>query len=240
MRTRTAAELCELELEASLLCEVLAREPVPLGEAGGGVGAYLLFYTGRNELYRGISPSLRPIYVGSADSVTTRIRQHMDSILHVGGLEVDDFAAVVISTKGKGLAAMAEQTFVRAFEPAWNATRFRGFGCKDQGRTRAKNQIPSSWDKLHPGRPWALTSRRDTELEADIREYVRAPGADSALGPVLLGEAAHCNAGGLGRDQRRLPILRYSLGPRSCDSGVPPRVRLATCDSEAVDDVDVE
>lgn|SRR5690554_851303 len=174
MRTRTAAELCELELEASLLCEVLAREPVPLGEAGGGVGAYLLFYTGRNELYRGISPSLRPIYVGSADSVTTRIRQHMDSILHVGGLEVDDFAAVVISTKGKGLAAMAEQTFVRAFEPAWNATRFRGFGCKDQGRTRAKNQIPSSWDKLHPGRPWALTSRRDTELEADIREYVRA------------------------------------------------------------------
>lgn len=64
MDARLVTGLEEPELEAAILLQILATEPEPLSETGGGTGAYLMLYAGRNRLYEAISPSLRPIYCG--------------------------------------------------------------------------------------------------------------------------------------------------------------------------------
>lgn len=111
---------------------------------------------------------------GSADSLSERLNQHRKSIDFVRGLHADDFLVVPFRTKGKGHALMAEQVSALAFRPVWNASSFRGFGCKDPGRTRAIHQKTSAWDLLHPGRPWVgqTVTQSDPELRDAVRAYL--------------------------------------------------------------------
>jgi len=187
------------DVEARIILEVLEIPPIRLDDVAGGLGAYLLLYIGENLLYEPISQGRRPIYVGNSSDLCTRMSDHTTSLNQASGLGVEDFLAVVYPVGTKGVALMAEETLRRVFEPVWNVPCFAGFGSKNQGKNRVRYQVPTAWDRLHPGREWldGHPSRPNPELRKGVKKYVgdqvplsawRSPGGDRSrtYDPVLV------------------------------------------------------
>jgi hypothetical protein len=133
-----------------------------------------LYYAGDYELYVPVArvnqdTPIQPIYIGKAvpqgwrtgrsiglqrQDLYKRLREHARSIQQVVNLQVDDFHCrfMILAGIESDLVVPVEAELIRRYKPLWNAT-VEGFGNHDPGSGRY-NQAKSSWDILHPGRPW--------------------------------------------------------------------------------------
>jgi Eco29kI restriction endonuclease len=173
---------------------LLAQTPTPLGkvEAAYGSGVYAIYYQGQHSLYKGISGTETPIYVGKADPVhddasttreqgdklTGRLLEHAGTIetaeaykdrlpAHLETLRLSDFTCrkLVCATNAQ---LVAEKHLIRMFWPVWNAETKACWGMSKHGdaaTTRANKRSP--WDVVHPGRAWALDNRLVDSLTPD-------------------------------------------------------------------------
>lgn len=148
-----------------------------------GPGIYSLFYSGNFPVYKRISGSERPIYVGkavppgarkgnqvdeSAPALQRRIREHCKSIDQANNLEVSDFSCRHLSVVPVWIT-LAERFLIDHYKPVWNLC-LDGFGDHDPGKGR-RNSQRSWWDTLHPGRSWA-DGLRDDKKRKDAEEKV--------------------------------------------------------------------
>lgn len=153
-----------------------------------GSGVYAIYYHGDNPLYRGISGSETPIYVGKADpasddastvreqgtKLTSRLIEHASTIIqvenyadlppHLSRIHLSDFSyrRLVCATNAQ---LVAEKHLIRTFRPIWNSETKACWGMSkhgDSAKTRANKRSP--WDVVHPGRPWALDPRLTDSL----------------------------------------------------------------------------
>lgn len=140
-----------------------------------GAGIYAIYYTGPFEAYEEIAKYNRdnkflwPIYVGKAvpagartggfgldadpgDVLYKRLVEHAASIDQAHNLNKDDFRCRYLVVDDIWIP-LAESLLIEKFFPVWNK-KIDGFGNHNPGAGRY-NQRKSSWDVLHPGRPWA-------------------------------------------------------------------------------------
>lgn len=159
------------------VAKALLTEPVgPLPtERFVGAGIYAIYYTGAFGAYEEIAKSNRdgkfqwPIYVGKAvpasarkggfgldadpgEVLHRRLAEHATSIEQASNLEIQDFQCRYLVVDDIWIP-LAESLLIEKFYPVWNM-KIDGFGNHDPGAGR-RNQRKSSWDVLHPGRPWA-------------------------------------------------------------------------------------
>jgi hypothetical protein len=143
----------------------------PVSVTGAGVdpgpGTYLLRYHGRLSLYRPVSETVFPVYVGSARCVRERLHAHRRSLNSTVGLSPDDFSAIVLRAPSHPFAVYAEALLIDAWRPAWNITA-KGFGSAGQGRARALQRQPD-WVVLHPGREAGTGPTTTTRLDVHRR-----------------------------------------------------------------------
>lgn len=148
-----------------------------------GSGVYAIYYSGDHPLYKAISETETPIYVGKADpasddastvreqgaKLAARLLEHSATIttaenyaaskglpegLHP--LRLADFQVrrLVCATNAQ---LVAEKHLIRTFWPVWNSDTKACWGMSKHGdaaKTRANKKSP--WDVVHPGRIWAL------------------------------------------------------------------------------------
>ena len=74
---------------------------------------------------------------------------------------------------------MAERSLQAMFQPVWNDGRFTGFGSRPQGAGRTSHQPPTFWDRIHPGRQWAIhqlpdNHKPDRDLRRAARQFLRS------------------------------------------------------------------
>lgn len=161
-----------------------------------GAGVYALFYRGPSPLYGSVrSPDAEwPIYVGKAvpkgarkgaksagpsRALYSRLRKHRESISFGNGLSVEDFQCRYLVVTPLWIT-MAERFLIEHYQPVWNVC-LEGFGIHDPGRGRYQGEC-SSWDTLHPGRPWAarLVPRKEDreQVESRVKDFLttRRPG----------------------------------------------------------------
>lgn len=168
-------------------------QPVPPDRFVGS-GLYALYYRGDFDLYEPVSRSGVPIYVGKAaarstrvgavDSTTlklwNRIRKHARSIDQAENLAREDFACRYLVTSDVWVV-LGEQGLLTEYGPLWNVT-LDGFGNNDPGRGRY-DQAVSSWDTLHPGRPWVeKLTQPNPRSKSEIEEMVRQALVERASG----------------------------------------------------------
>jgi hypothetical protein len=181
---------------------LLAQPMIPLSsiKSAYGSGVYAIYYDGDHPLYRAISGTETPIYVGKADpqnddasnpreqgaKLTARLLEHAGTIataaaysdrlpegLHPIRLEDFNCRRLVCATNAQ---LVAEKHLIRTFWPLWNAETKACWGMSKHGdaaTTRANKRSP--WDVVHPGRQWALDSRLvDSISPEEIRSRVDA------------------------------------------------------------------
>lgn len=164
-------------LADSVVDALLQRTPVelPPSEPFRGAGVYAIYYTGDFGPYQTVvrehnrSPYSRPVYVGKAiptggrkgrftvtpvlgTPLFQRLSEHAQSIEEAANLTLGDFRCRYLAVDDIWIP-LGESLLIERFSPIWNTT-VTGFGNHDPGSGRY-NQARSSWDVLHPGRPWA-------------------------------------------------------------------------------------
>jgi hypothetical protein len=164
--------------------------PAATQEPFEGAGLYALYYQGPFPAYQPIAvPNCAvPIYVGRAVPrgarrgevglgeapgrvLLDRLRQHASSIAAAENLEVTDFRCRYLVVDDIWVP-LAEALLIAHFRPLWNGV-VEGFGIHAPGAGRS-NQARSSWDTLHPGRPFAAALPGDrvaTEVEERITSH---------------------------------------------------------------------
>lgn len=180
---------------------LLAQDLVPLGatEPSYGSGVYAIYYAGDHPLYRDISRTETPIYVGKADpltdeastpreqgaKLTARLMEHANTISTaesyskalppgLSPIKLVDFKCrrLVCATNAQ---LAAEKHLIRMFWPLWNSETKACWGMSKHGDaavTRANKRSP--WDVVHPGRQWALDgSLIDSLSPAEIKARVK-------------------------------------------------------------------
>ncbi|MCY4437687.1 MAG: Eco29kI family restriction endonuclease [Chloroflexi bacterium] len=150
-----------------------------IGDANGP-GIYSLFYSGQLSIYRSISGSMNPIYVGKAvppgsrkgisvdvnsPALRSRIRQHAKSIDEAENLDASEFKCRYLAVVPVWIT-LAERFLIQYYTPVWNLC-IEGFGVHDPGKGRRGSQR-SWWDTLHPGRE--LANRLAITRSADEAE----------------------------------------------------------------------
>lgn len=165
---------------------LLAQPRLPLGQVGNmyGSGVYALYYTGDCPIYRPISGTETPIYIGKADpkdpeaetatqqgpQLTGRLKDHrkMISVVEKYGntpgnsaaypIRLEDFQyrRLVVSTHAQ---FVAERYLITLFQPIWNKEMRVAWGISKHGDRAGRNDARTPWDVLHPGRDWALAPR---------------------------------------------------------------------------------
>jgi hypothetical protein len=165
------------QLGESVAMAMLARpvHPLPPAEPFAGAGIYAIYYQGNFEVYRPIADRNQndqfaiPIYVGKAipsgarrgnvgldipagQVLFLRLREHAESIRQATNLELSDFHCRYLVVDDIWIP-LGESLLITKFLPPWNVA-LDGFGNHDPG-SRRYNQQRSSWDVVHPGRPWA-------------------------------------------------------------------------------------
>lgn len=160
-----------------------------------GAGVYAIYYFGASAVYQSLakfsseSPQAVPIYVGKAipsggrkgveelnagigTSLHKRLAEHAESIRQTQNLQIEDFKCRYLIIDEIWIP-LGESLLIRRFRPVWNVV-IDGFGNHDPGSGRHKQQR-SSWDILHPGRPWAerLESgpRNQRSLVEDVERH---------------------------------------------------------------------
>lgn len=144
-------------VQAELLLQALHRlDSVP---AFRGSGIYALYYYGPHELYRPISGSEQPIYVGKAvpsgarkgltdatkvgATLWSRIYEHRQSTEQALDLEVVDFSVRYLVADDLFIP-LAESLMIRNYRPIWNQV-VDGFGNHNPGSGRYEGRMPD-WD----------------------------------------------------------------------------------------------
>lgn len=176
-----------------------ASAPEPLltahQKAGAVPGVYAIYYRGICDYpeYRQDADLNRiywqqPIYVGRAQELSARLKQHWESIGAVedkrGNLKVSQFACRFLAFEQgavEDLIYPTEQALIRDFHPIWNKY-VTGFGSKVVGKER-ETQKMSAWEVLHPGRLGRATGGDPTARKADLLEKMKSrqmPPATSA------------------------------------------------------------
>jgi hypothetical protein len=178
---------------------LLAQARVPLRsiESAYGSGVYAIYYEGDHPLYRRISGTETPIYVGKADPsdsdastsreqgprLTGRLIEHAGTIATAEGyaalpegmhrIRLADFTCrrLVCATNAQ---LVAEKHLIGMFWPLWNSETKACWGMSKHGdaaKTRANKRSP--WDVVHPGRAWALDPVLEDSLSLEqIRERI--------------------------------------------------------------------
>lgn len=146
-----------------------------------GPGIYSLIYSGSLDVYREITASGYPIYVGkaippgsrrgdsvnvSAPALQSRIREHARSIDQVENLTKNDFQYRYLAIEPVWIT-LAERFAIDHYKPVWNRC-LDGFGDHDPGSGRYNGER-SWWDTMHPGRTWA-NRLRDVKTVDEARE----------------------------------------------------------------------
>lgn len=179
--------------KALLAQPVVALPPDPFT----GAGIYALYYAGKFPAYSRIAEKNvneqwdAPIYVGKAvpagarkggyglgespgEVLYRRLREHGESIQQARNLSLDDFKCRYLVVDDIWIP-LGEALLISMFSPLWNKL-LDGFGNHDPGAGRY-NQQRSSWDEIHPGRPWAAKlrphSRSKDEIIKSIAEFLR-------------------------------------------------------------------
>jgi hypothetical protein len=179
--------------KALLAQPVVALPPDPFT----GAGIYALYYAGKFPPYSRIAEKNvneqwdAPIYVGKAvpagarkggyglgespgEVLYRRLREHGESIQQARNLSLDDFKCRYLVVDDIWIP-LGEALLISMFSPLWNKL-LDGFGNHDPGAGRY-NQQRSSWDEIHPGRPWAAKlrphSRSKDEIIKSIAEFLR-------------------------------------------------------------------
>lgn len=175
--------------------EALLQQPVspmPPSEPFIGAGVYAIYYEGDFRLYKVIAEHNRnklyqwPIYVGKAvpagarkggyglgadpgQALFRRLAEHAASIEQAKNLRLADFCCRFLVVDDIWIP-LAESLLIETFSPLWNQ-KIDGFGNHDPGRGRL-NQQRSSWDVIHPGRPWAAKLDPSSADESVLRQGV--------------------------------------------------------------------
>lgn len=200
-------------LGESVADALLLQQPVslPPPEAFIAAGIYAIYYIGGFPLYKEVARRnlnnkwLWPIYVGKAipagarkgglgldcDPGTVlykRLSEHAESIKMVNNLRIEDFACRYLAVDDIWIP-LAESTLIEMYKPIWNI-RIEGFGNHDPGKGRY-NQKKSTWDVIHPGRPWAerlqAAAQTNEEMHEATAKYIvtasgKYPEADEETG----------------------------------------------------------
>lgn len=172
---------------------LLAQPRVPLASVKPtyGSGVYAIYYQGDHPLYRRISGTETPIYVGKADPsngdastareqgarLTGRLLEHASTIgtaenyssenelpAPLAPIALSDFSCrrLVCATNAQ---LVAERHLIRTFWPIWNSDTKACWGMSKHGdaaKTRKNKRSP--WDVVHPGRGWALDALLENKL----------------------------------------------------------------------------
>ena len=185
---------------AALALVAQRRMPLAALPKSYGSGVYALYYAGDVPLYRPISRTETPIYVGQAaptsnhatspreqgPRLSSRLSTHARNIRKaVSTLSIEDFSyrALVVQS---GWETAAEEYLIHLFKPIWNSETniLYGFGKHgDDPKTRANKRSP--WDTIHPGREWAVESLEDAKNAARIDAEVAMHFAASTIYPSL-------------------------------------------------------
>jgi hypothetical protein len=157
-----------------------------------GAGIYAIYYSGKFKPYASIAERNRknsysqPIYVGKAvpagarkggfglginpgNVLFNRLKEHAESISAATNLEKGDFACRYLVTDDIWIP-LGEALLIEKFSPLWNRL-IDGFGNHDPGSGRYEQQR-SSWDTLHPGRPWAAKLRPASKDERQLVQVI--------------------------------------------------------------------
>jgi len=176
-------------LARSVEYELLAQVPQRLDQVPRflGPGIYVIYYDGPHVLYRAISRTDQPIYVGKAvpagsrkaltddtkigSPLWNRIDEHRESVSYGADLQPSDFHVRYL-VADELFIPLAETLMIRTLHPVWNQA-VDGFGNHDPGKGRYDGKLPD-WDTLHPGRPWAARIRTPGRLRSELEAKVRA------------------------------------------------------------------
>ncbi len=186
--------LDKLRLGESVAKALLARPvsvlPPPAPFIGAGI--YALYYTGAFPPYRKITAKNTgdkwdgPIYVGKAvpagarkggyglgespgEVLYRRLREHSESIDQTENLSLSDFRCQYLIVDDIWIP-LGESLLISMFSPLWNQL-LDGFGNHDPGAGRY-NQQQSSWDVIHPGRPWAAKLKPNSRSREEILKTI--------------------------------------------------------------------
>ena len=192
---KTAGRMVAIGLLAQPRIELARVEPAY------GSGVYAIYYEGDHPLYRSISGTETPIYVGKADPssrdastpreqgprLTGRLIEHAGTIATAENYAVShpdaeaqpihlaDFTCrrLVCATNAQ---LVAEKHLIGMFWPLWNSDTKACWGMSKHGdaaKTRKNKRSP--WDVVHRGRPWALDEELEDSLSVeDIRARIDA------------------------------------------------------------------
>lgn len=179
-------------LGVSVADAMLARpaSPLPPADRFVGAGIYAIYYLGDFEPYSLVAKRNRdgrfeaPIYVGKAipegarrggfglgvapgPELFNRLREHDRPVDQARNLNRSDFFCRYLIVDDIWMP-LGERLLIEWFAPTWNSI-IDGFGNHDPGRGRY-NQRKSSWDVVHPGRPWAdrLEGQSTTRLKPTL------------------------------------------------------------------------
>lgn len=167
---------------------LLAQPRVPLNliSKSYGAGVYAIYYTGEHPIYRPISGTETPIYVGKADpsfgtasspreqgqTLYGRLADHRKVIRAVERwvsdknlmkpehpLYIADFECrrLVTATNAQ---TYAESHLISLFEPIWNKETRICWGISMHGDTEGRNNTRPPWHVLHRGVSWAMADKR--------------------------------------------------------------------------------
>ena len=194
MADETYNPLDKLRLGENVAKALLARpisDPPPC-ETFAGAGIYALYYTGPFPPYRKVSERnakdqwCSPIYVGKAvppgarkggyglgespgEVLYRRLREHSESIDQTENLSLSDFKCRYLIVDDIWIP-LGESLLISMFSPLWNQV-LDGFGNHDPGAGR-HNQQRSSWDVIHPGRPWAKKLKPNSRPRDEILKVI--------------------------------------------------------------------
>lgn len=151
-----------------------------------GSGVYAIYYVGDVPLYKPVSCTETPVYVGKADpdgqprsvveqgtKLTDRLSEHAKNIDKVYGIDLKDFEYRALAVQS-GYQAAAEAHLIKLFRPVWNNETKILFGIGKHGdaaSTRANKKSP--WDTVHPGRVWAEGNPESKSVETIKAEVAR-------------------------------------------------------------------
>jgi hypothetical protein len=194
MSNETYNPLDKLRLGESVAKALLARPVSDLPPPGSfiGAGIYALYYIGNFPPYRKIADKnindqwSAPLYVGKAvpagarkggyglgenpgEVLYRRLREHAESIQQTENLSLADFRCRYLIVDDIWIP-LGESLLISKFSPLWNQI-LDGFGNHDPGAGRY-NQQKSSWDVIHPGRPWASKLKSNSRSLDEINKVI--------------------------------------------------------------------
>jgi hypothetical protein len=121
----------------------------------------------------GNSTRMRPTDSQIAGPLFKRILEHSESIAQAKSLSIKSFLCRYLTVDDIWIP-LGESVLINELRPIWNLV-IDGFGNHDPGSGR-REQMKSSWDVLHPGRPWAAklaaNKRTETEILENLAEFV--------------------------------------------------------------------